>query len=221
MTALEIILENIASKDPVLELGGLDLSALPPELRLATHVTRLSLRGNMLETFPLEITALINLTFLSVADNKISEIPAEISQLINLTRLNLKNNLLTELPLELLELDQLHLLRLDGNQLDLPADILRKWDRPADIVAYYKKHCIPEPEPVVLSIERKIAIFFNNDTLLRLADMLCVPAEELNAPDHDKRAEQFLAYHTEHGLRAELIDLLEVYRPGVFNLQSK
>lgn len=214
--AKELILENIAAQEPILELGGLGLTELPAEIGQATHITRLSLRGNALEILPPEIGKLVNLTFLSIADNKLSQLPAEIGQLINLTRLNLKNNQLTELPLELLELDQLALLRLDGNQLDLPPDIMRKWDRPADIISYYKEHCLPVPEPIVLSTERKVAIYFDNDTLLRLADMLCVPAEELDEHSHELRAEQLVTYHLLHGLEAELIELLEIYRPGVF-----
>ena len=213
----ELILENIAAQEPILELGGLGLTELPVEIGQATHVTRLSLRGNALKTLPPEIGALVNLTFLSIADNNLNQLPAEIGNLINLTRLNLKNNKLTELPLELLELDQLALLRLDGNQLDLPPDILRKWDRPADIISYYKEHCLPEPEPVVLSTERKVAIYFDSDTLLRLAEMLCVPAEELDDVSHEIRAEQLVAYHIEHGLEPELMELLEIYRPGVFS----
>ena len=213
----DLIAENINSQESVLELSGLGLTELPAEIGQATHVTRLSLRGNELETLPPEIGALVNLTFLSIADNKLSNIPAEIGQLINLTRLNLKNNQLTELPLELLELDQLALLRLDGNRLDLPPDILRKWDRPADIISYYKEHCLPEPEPVVLSTERKVAIYFDSDTLLRFANMLCVPAEELDEHSHELRAEQLVAYHQQHGLEVELMELLEVYRPGVFS----
>lgn len=215
--AKEIILKNIAEQDPVLELGGLELTELPAEIGQATHVTRLSLRGNALESLPSEIGLLVNLTFLSAADNQLSQLPAEMGQLINLTRLNLKNNQLSELPLELLELEQLALLRLDGNQLELPPDILRKWDRPAEIVDYYKKYCLPEPEPIVLSTERKIAIYFDNDTLLKLADMLCVPAEELDGADHDARAKQLLAYHTKHGLKDDLMALLDIYRPDIFS----
>ena len=214
---IELILKNIAAQEPVLELGRLELTELPAEIGQATHVTRLSLRGNALESLPPEIGSLANLTFLSVADNRLSELPAEIGHLTSLTRLNLKNNQLTELPLELLELDQLALLRLDGNQLELPPDILRKWDRPADIFNYYRKHCIPEPPPIVLSTERKIAIYFDNETLLRLADMLCVPTEELDGIDHDTRAEQLFAYHTKHGLKDELMALLDIYRPDVFS----
>ncbi|MFK7804068.1 MAG: leucine-rich repeat domain-containing protein [Anaerolineae bacterium] len=214
--AKEIILKNIAEQEPVLELGGLGLTELPNEIGQATHVTRLSLRGNSLTALPAEIGSLVNLTFLSAADNQLSKLPAEIGQLTSLTRLNLKNNQLSELPLELLELDQLALLRLDGNQLELPSDILRKWDRPAEIIAYYKKHCLPEPAPIVLSIERKIAIYFDNETLLRLADMLCVPADELDGADHDAQAEQLLSYHTKHGLKDELMALLNIYRPNIF-----
>ena len=66
------------------------------------------------------------------------------------------------------------------------------------------------------STERKVAIYFDSDALLRLADMLCVPAEELDEYSHELRAEQLVAYHIQHGLEAELMALLEIYRPGVF-----
>ena len=216
MDILELITQNISAQDPTLDLGGMDLTKLPPEIGLATHLTKLSLRGNQLITLPAEIGLLTNLNFLSAADNTIEWLPAEIGQLTNLAQLNLKNNKLTELPIEMLDLDRLELLRLDRNKLDLPDDIVRKWDRPDEILAYYQTYCIPEPEPEVLSVERKVAIYFDDATLDQLIVMLCVPAEEFDGMDHDAKAERLVNYHAEHGLYADLVALLEIYRPGYF-----
>ncbi|MEM8861743.1 MAG: leucine-rich repeat domain-containing protein [Chloroflexota bacterium] len=216
MDVITLIQQNIEAQESVLDLGGMNLTTLPPEIGQAVHVTRLSLRRNQLMTLPPEIGQLTQLQILSAADNELEWLPAEIGQLHQLRQINLKNNKLIELPVEMLDLDQLELLRLDGNALELPDDILRKWDRPADILDYYQKYCVPEPEPEVLSIERKLAIYFNDQDLIKLADMLCVPEEEVNAPTHDERAEQLVAYHTKHGLAEELISLLDIYRPGYF-----
>ena len=120
------------------------------------------------------------------------------------------------MPVEILDLDRLELLRLDRNKLELPDDIIRKWDRPHEILEYYQKYCIPEPEPEVLSVERKVAIYFDDRTLDQLVVMLCVPAEEFEGMDHDTKAERLVSYHTEHGLYEDLLELLEIYRPGYF-----
>ena len=216
MDVIALIQENIEAQEPILDLGGMGLTIIPPEIGQAIHITRLSVRRNQLITLPAEIGQLTQLQVLSAADNTLEWLPAEIGQLTQLKQVNLKNNKLIELPIEMLDLDQLELLRLDGNKLELPDDIVRKWDRPADILDYYQKYCVPEPEPEVLSVERKLAIHFNEDNLLQLADMLCVPAEEINAETHEERAEQIVNYHTQHGLADELINLLEIYRPGLF-----
>ncbi|MEM9776035.1 MAG: leucine-rich repeat domain-containing protein [Chloroflexota bacterium] len=216
MDVVALIQENIESQEPILDLGGMGLTIIPPEIGQATHITRLSVRRNQLMTLPAEIGQLTQLQVLSAADNALEWLPAEIGQLTQLKQVNLKNNRLFELPVEMLDLDQLELLRLDGNKLELPDDIVRKWDRPADILDYYQKYCVPEPEPEVLSVERKLAIHFGENDLIRLAEMLCVPAEEVDAPTHEKRAEQIVTYHTQHGLGEELTDLLEIYRPGLF-----
>lgn len=216
MDATELIQQNINTQEPTLDLGGLDLTKLPAEIGQATHLTRLSLRGNQLITLPAEIGLLTNLNFLSAADNTLEWLPPEIGNLTNLTQLNLKNNKLAELPLEMLDLDRLELLRLDRNKFDLPDDIVRKWDRPEEILAYYQKYCVPEPEPEVLSVERKVAIYFDDSTLSQLIVMLCVPAEEFEGMDHDNKADRLVSYHAEHGLYDDLIELLEIYRPGYF-----
>lgn len=216
MDIITLIQENIAAQEPILDLGGMGLTVIPPEIGQATHITRLSVRRNQLLTLPAEIGLLTQLQVLSAADNTLEWLPAEIGQLTQLKQVNLKNNNLTELPTEMLDLDQLELLRLDGNKLQLPNDIVRKWDRPADILDYYQKYCVPEPEPEVLSTERKLAIHFSESDLIRLAHILCVPIEEVNATSHEERAEQLVYYHAQHQLAEELVSLLQIYRPGLF-----
>src|SRR6187397_2422076 len=75
-----------------LNLTGLGLSRLPPEIHQLTNLTVLSLHDNQLGLLPPEIGQLTNLTTLSLSSNQLSTLPPEIGQLTNLTTLSLNNN---------------------------------------------------------------------------------------------------------------------------------
>ncbi|OCQ90932.1 COR domain-containing protein [Limnothrix sp. PR1529] len=117
-----------------LDLAGLDLVELPPEIGELTQLQVLILgkwdeetekwKGNQLTTLPPEIGQLQNLTNLDLSYNQISELPAAISQLKNLTLLDLRDNQLSELPTAIGELESLTTLHLGNNQISgLPAAI--------------------------------------------------------------------------------------------------
>ncbi len=202
------------------DLGGCSLAVVPDELFEMTHLTHLSLRNNELVTLPAEIGRLSALTQLSAADNQLTTLPAEIGQLKQLTHLNLKNNQLATLPFEICELEALEMLQLQGNHLPIPADLLAKWDRPAEIIAYYREHHLStaEDEPVqVASLHWLIAEQFTAEELQQLCTEISVPYEELDGETHSQKAHALLDFHEQHGLIEEFTFLLRQFRPFGFN----
>ena len=84
----------------------------------------LDLRGLRLSQVPPEICQLSSLTDLAISDNQLTSLPPEIGQLTALKELHLQNNQLTSLPSEIKTLKDLEKLILDGNQLtSLPPEI--------------------------------------------------------------------------------------------------
>ena len=85
-----------------LDLSGLGLEELPPEIGKCTQLETLLLGkweeeqkewvGNELTKFPDAVLQLTNLKILSLVKNQITEIPEEIGQLSNLTELYLSYN---------------------------------------------------------------------------------------------------------------------------------
>ncbi|MEM7800013.1 MAG: hypothetical protein AAF633_12545 [Chloroflexota bacterium] len=219
--ALFIIDQVIEELEPTLDLGGLNLDFFPERVWDADHISHLSMRRNLLKKLPVELTYLTRLTQLSLADNQIDAIPPEINRLHTLTHLNLKNNSLTELPVELLDLTNLKMLRLEGNPLPLPKDIIRKWDRPQEILAYYKKYHIVEPEPPPPTIDNKIFNLFDDEAFAGFLEEMTIPGLEVAfESEEDKRSliDTLIAYYDEVGLQDGLIGLLEIYRPGHFEI---
>lgn len=85
-----------------LDLSGLGLSTLPPEIGQLFALRWLYLGGNQLSTLPPEIGQLSALTELQLQNNQLTTLPPEIGQLSALTRLYLHGNPGLELPEELL-----------------------------------------------------------------------------------------------------------------------
>lgn len=214
--AKQRIQEAIQDLEPRLDLGGLNLAHLPTEISKADHLTHLTLRANSMEQLPSEIGHLVNLKQLSVPDNRLSKLPDEIGQLTNLNRLNLRNNQITELPLALLDLQNLELLRLDGNKLPIPRDIVAKWDRPQEIIAYYRENCVVQPEPEPPTLSEMVHKMFNEQALDRLIASLAIPENEIAGESPEERAGRLVHYHQTNGLEGELIELLDIFRPGHF-----
>src|SRR4028118_1813023 len=92
-----------------LDLSGLGLEELPPEIGKCTQLEKLVLGGkfdeekrewvgNQLTEFPDAVLQLTNLKILSLVNNQITSIPDAIGQLSNLTQLYLYNNQITSIP---------------------------------------------------------------------------------------------------------------------------
>ena len=212
----DLLAEAAENKDTHLDLSGLDLTVVPTGLTHLVTLTHLSLRGNQLKELPAEIGNLINLQQLSVADNFLASLPEQLGELTQLQSLNLKNNQLTELPLSLLEFPQLDRLQLHGNELGIPADLVAKYDRPQEILNYYREHCVIIPPPPPRPLSERVAEAFNEDALENLIDDLCVPPEEVETENHNEKAAVLIKYHETHGLEEELLTLLQVLRPTLF-----
>lgn len=123
---LQIIEQAAKDKSIDLDLGGLDLTEIPPEIGKLTSLVQLNLRENKLKELPPEIGNLTRLKKLYLSDNKLTELPAEIGNLVELERLYLSKNKLTQLPPEICNLTNLVYIYLRDNDLtSLPTEITR------------------------------------------------------------------------------------------------
>jgi internalin A len=112
-----------------LNLAGLNLTSLPPEIGQFAHLQSLVLGeivweqdkrielGNKVTHFPPEIAQLTNLQTLALQYNGLTALPPEVTQLINLQTLALQYNGLTALPPEVTQLINLQELDLSSNSL--------------------------------------------------------------------------------------------------------
>jgi hypothetical protein len=117
--ALARIQEVQTSGATELNLSGMGLEALPPEIGDLANLQYLHLLSNQLTELPREIGNLTNLQFLSLVGNQLTNLPLEIGNLITLQHLSLSYNQLTELPPEIGNLTNLQTLFLDYNQLQI------------------------------------------------------------------------------------------------------
>jgi len=90
-----------------LDLSGLGLTALPPEIARLTALQTLDLSGNQLSSLPPEIARLTALQTLYLSGNQLSSLPPEIAQLTALQSLYLGDNQLSSLPPEIAQLRSL------------------------------------------------------------------------------------------------------------------
>ncbi|MBD1886288.1 leucine-rich repeat domain-containing protein [Microcoleus vaginatus] len=110
-----------------LDLSGLDLEKLPPEIGKCAQLETLVLGkldeekrewvGNKLTEFPDAVLQLTHLKILSLVKNQITSIPEALGQLSNLTKLSLGGNQITSIPEALGQLSNLTKLSLGGNQI--------------------------------------------------------------------------------------------------------
>jgi Leucine-rich repeat (LRR) protein len=122
--ALERILEAERTGATYLDLSGLQLTKLPPEIGNLTLITRLHLSDNQLTTLPSEIGNLINLQLLYITENQLTNLPPEIGKLYNMEILVLNHNVLESLPPEIGNLNNLCHLGLASNNLwHLPTEM--------------------------------------------------------------------------------------------------
>jgi hypothetical protein len=122
--ALQRIQWAVESGATGLDLYGLNLTELPPEIGQLTNLEFLGLHYNSLTSLPPEIGQLTNLRVLYLWQNQLTSLPPEIGQLTQLEGLGVSNNQLTSLPPEIGLLSSLEWLNVDGNQLtSLPPEI--------------------------------------------------------------------------------------------------
>ena len=107
-----------------LDLSGLGLTTLPPEIGKLHKLLGLNLGGNQLISIPPEIGKLNKLLGLNLGGNQLVSIPPEIGELQNLQKLALWGNQLTTIPPEIGRIQNLQKLVLWGNQLiSIPPEI--------------------------------------------------------------------------------------------------
>lgn len=94
---------EVAKETPVVELdlSGLGLTELPPEIGNLTNLEKLWLDHNELTELPPEIGNLTNLQFLSLDQNALTELPHSFGQLQGLQGLSLESNQFSVVPREL------------------------------------------------------------------------------------------------------------------------
>jgi internalin A len=110
-----------------LDLAGLGLEELPPEIGKCTQLETLVLAkwdeekkewiGNQLTEFPDVVLQLTNLKILNLNNNQITQIPEAIGQLSNLTELHLFYNKITSIPETIAQLSNLKELHLFYNKI--------------------------------------------------------------------------------------------------------
>ncbi|MBT3314224.1 MAG: TIR domain-containing protein [Anaerolineae bacterium] len=122
--AIKRIKEARAKNARRLNLSGLQLKKIPPEIRQLTSLISLSLSSNLLSVLPSEISQLSSLTSLNLSSNKFRVLPTEIGQLVNLQKLWVHDNQLNMLPPEIGKLTNLKWLDVNNNKLRaLPPEI--------------------------------------------------------------------------------------------------
>jgi len=131
---LQLIDKAASQGSKVLDLAGLGLEELPPEIGKCTQLEKLVLGkwdkekgryvGNKLTEFPDVVVQLTNLKRLSIAHNQITKIPEALGNLSNLTLLDLSDNQIAEIPEALGKLSNLTELYLSRNQIAEIPEIL-------------------------------------------------------------------------------------------------
>ncbi|KIC73603.1 hypothetical protein DB41_JE00040 [Neochlamydia sp. TUME1] len=107
-----------------LQLEGIGLTFLPPEMWQLSQLEELFLNNNNLTILPDELGQLRGLKMLRLDHNQLTTLPARICQLSELVVLDLGHNQLTALPVQIEQLSQLQVFLLSHNQLTaIPAQI--------------------------------------------------------------------------------------------------
>jgi len=105
--AKEKIKENLYTKNPLLDLSGLNLFTLPLEFYELSHLEELNLSFNYIVLFEPEIVKLTKLVSINLTRNYIKKFPSELCILLQLKTLVLDDNLINKLPKEISQLRNL------------------------------------------------------------------------------------------------------------------
>jgi GTPase SAR1 family protein len=135
-----------------LDLVGLNLTSLPPEIGQFSHLQVLILSNNALASVPPEINYLTNLRQLWLNQNNLTSILPEISYLTNLEYLILSHNKLTFVPSELSHLNNLEFLDLSENPIRTPPPeiVIRGADAVLDFLRELAKGSVNRYEAKIL-----------------------------------------------------------------------
>ncbi len=112
------------SQASTLDLAGLGLDSLPPEIGRLTQLTELNLARNRLTSLPDWMGDLTAVTHLNLTGNRLTTLPDRLGDLTGMTELSLRGNQLSALPDALGNLTRLADLDVTGNRLtELPERI--------------------------------------------------------------------------------------------------
>ncbi|PVV03881.1 hypothetical protein BB560_001627 [Smittium megazygosporum] len=103
-----------------LDLGGMGLRTLSPDLFNYSFLTKLYLNHNQLASLPSSISNLQELEVLDISGNMLVSLPPQLGLCYKLKELLMFDNRITELPFELGTLYQLETLGLEGNPISEP-----------------------------------------------------------------------------------------------------
>jgi internalin A len=129
-----------------LDLSGLELQEVPPEIAKCTQLETLLLarsyekKKNKLTKFPDAVLQLTNLKILKLNHNKITSIRETIGQLSNLTQLTLFATQITQLPETIGQLSNLAELDLQSNQISQLPEAFGKLSNLTELNRAYKSH---------------------------------------------------------------------------------
>jgi len=122
--SIDELLSEAAAGGTELNLRGLGLTEIPPEVFGMTHLTVLILGDSRLSAVPAAIGRLRRLAHLNLSGNELKRLPAELGNLAELRHLDVSSNRLAEVPTSLSRLTHLETLGLWDNQLTtLPDEI--------------------------------------------------------------------------------------------------
>lgn len=114
---------TIFAEQTSMELIGLGLTWLPPQIGLFMNLDHLELDQNRLTRLPKEIGLLTKLNTLHVKDNHLISLPSEITQLTELETVRLWDNKIASIPVGICTMPKLQILSLGCNRITkLPID---------------------------------------------------------------------------------------------------
>lgn len=131
-----------------LDIGGMHLKNLSPELFRYAFLTTLYIPHNALSELPTAISKLTHLTHLDASSNKLTSVPPQLGLLTRLRELYLFDNHLTSLPPQLGTLHLLDTLGIEGNPLPDTLRSLVEKDGTTGLISYLRDSCpVQEPPP--------------------------------------------------------------------------
>jgi energy-coupling factor transporter ATP-binding protein EcfA2 len=114
---LKLITRTQIEQKEELDLAGLGLTALPPEIGCLVNLKRLLIEGNDIAELPDEIWQLEKLEVFWASNNQLTGISQSICKLPNLKTLSLSNNKITIIPEAIGYLENLEYLNVSSNQI--------------------------------------------------------------------------------------------------------